>query len=140
MSCYINKVIKYVNQLLANSKMRTATLLLAALFSKSQTLLAHQAPSDTCHVQGICVGNQVHSDFANDYNDCLTICKSHADTCNFFSYAARSNICHQYIDCPTLDQTCQDCYSGRLDCPEYNLFNKLFVVQGKNSFRCGRRS
>ena len=50
-----------------------------------------------------------------DYNGCLNFCKS-LNNCSFFTHYAELDHCLAFVDCPTFNPDCENCYSGQREC------------------------
>ena len=71
-----------------------------------------------CFKQGFCIGRLSQTDYLENADDCLDLCKSDAN-CEWFSFdQANRGYCALTVDCPVLDPAClnEDCVHGQRDC------------------------
>ena len=48
-------------------------------------------------------------------DECLNLCKDDS-SCAWFTYFRAPSECVLYFDCPMIDETCEDCFSGERSC------------------------
>jgi hypothetical protein len=68
-----------------------------------------------CWINGKCLGTIYHSEKTKNQNECLDFCKSVHD-CNWFTFYEEFSECVLYLDCPSIDETCNRCVSGEYSC------------------------
>lgn len=69
----------------------------------------------TCWVQGECNGIVDFIDEQPSAIDCLLLCNS-TFGCRWFTYHLPSSECLLYLNCLTIDESCEDCISGERRC------------------------
>ena len=56
---------------------------------------------------------------ASTAQDCLEACRGGNAACNFFTFYPSDAICVMFETCPDFSSVgCEDCVSGRADCPD----------------------
>ena len=68
-----------------------------------------------CWINGKCLGTIYHSEKTKNQNDCLDLCKSVPD-CSWFTFYEEFLECVLYLDCRSIDETCNRCVSGEHSC------------------------
>jgi len=68
-----------------------------------------------CWIQGECVGTIDHFEKTESKEDCLNLCKTTLG-CRWFTFWEPSSPCFLFKNCPTFDDSCDNCVSGESRC------------------------
>jgi hypothetical protein len=68
-----------------------------------------------CSIQGNCIGIRIHAEKSPSQEDCLQLCDSFLG-CRWFSFYPSGSECILFQNCPTIDESCEDCVSGERRC------------------------
>ena len=89
-------------------------------------------PLYQCNLQGICMGNIIHSSTTDTKHECIKQCQTNP-ICHWFSYGRETNTCLLFNTCPSLDETEEDYISGEPECIEPNgPFTKVLISTGNS--------
>ena len=86
----------------------------SATIQTSSTTIDHM----TCMEPGQCVGNEISTPFASDYNACLKHCKK-SDRCHWFTFKQSlcCTDCILFEDCPEINTAiCPECLTSEKEC------------------------
>ena len=68
-----------------------------------------------CQVEGNCQGIALHSEQTATDEDCLQLCDLTLG-CRWFTFFTSGSECVLLQNCPTIDESCEDCISGERRC------------------------
>ncbi len=68
-----------------------------------------------CLIQGNCNGKIIHSEEIQTAKECLQLCDS-THGCRWFTFYTLVPVCVLFENCPTIDESCEDCISGERRC------------------------
>ncbi len=80
------------------------------------------------------MGNLQHTEEDVDTKEeCLKLCKT-TEGCKWFTHIQSSSVCLLLTDCQTLDESCDDCFSGEVTCDEEAKGKKIQFLHNKQTF------
>ncbi len=53
---------------------------------------------------------------AGSVDECSKMCQSNSDDCKWITYDSSNNICFQFQNCPSLDESCNTCNTSQIEC------------------------
>jgi hypothetical protein len=68
-----------------------------------------------CSVTGNCNGKIIHSEEIQTAKDCLKLCDA-TRGCRWFTFYTLVPVCVLFENCPSIDESCEDCISGERRC------------------------
>jgi hypothetical protein len=68
-----------------------------------------------CSIQGSCNGIKMHSEEMQTAKDCLQLCDA-TPGCRWFTFYTLVPVCVLFENCPSIDESCEDCISGERRC------------------------
>ena len=93
-----------------------AILIYCTQNSQALELNSSELSTEACWVRGLCKGTVSWIEGTNTKEECLSACQSNAN-CEWFTYHIPSKACVMYENCPTLDESCISCVTGKRTCP-----------------------
>ena len=80
-------------------------------------LLFHHSLA-VCNIHGECTESLLlYSTQTYDYSECLGVCQN-TTNCAWFSFHTNTLACTAFANCVELDQKCEFCVSGEVNCPD----------------------
>jgi hypothetical protein len=68
-----------------------------------------------CSIKGNCNGKIIHSEEIQTEKSCLQLCDS-TRGCRWFTFYTLVPVCVLFENCPSIDESCEDCISGERRC------------------------
>jgi hypothetical protein len=68
-----------------------------------------------CSIQRSCNGIKMHSEEMQTEKECLQVCDS-TGGCPWFTFYTLIPVCILFENCPSIDESCEDCISGERRC------------------------
>lgn len=102
--------------------------------SLENTISGMQGCEKRCSVPGLCRGALISLYIASNELECAEDC-FFTPNCTWYSFNRGSDLCHQFSTCPTLDLSCQTCFSGERECAENNGSDDSFVFMGLGNYQ-----
>ena len=82
-----------------------------------------------CFIAGQCAGAPPLNIFFDvpEQNECLAKCKEDV-RCQWFSYFRDSKVCETLVECPTIDETEENCVSGENECSGTEVGKEISIA------------
>ena len=85
-------------------------------FTHKCTSGQNTCPTESCEMEGFCLGTVITSTSHNEAFFCDNACQNEP-TCNYYAYSEENNNCYLFEDCPSVDETVVEFQSSQVGCP-----------------------
>jgi hypothetical protein len=80
-----------------------------------------------CSIKGNCIGIRIQSEEMATAEDCLQLCNA-TRGCRWFSFYTLVPECVLFKNCPSIDESCEDCVSGERRCIDEDMSSTTEVT------------